>query len=197
MKFRLGPLPEAHAFTPDESWILLHEPSLLGFQLRAIPIAIVTTAVLAVLWLLLTPAKHVIGTLTFPLPISIFIVCLVGVILVHELIHAVIHPKCGMSDDTVIGLWPSRMFIYTIYVGELTRNRCLAILIMPFTVISVAPLIFATISQSTSFWVAYISILNGLLACGDIFAAFMTVRYFPNGAIIRTKGWFTYWKPRK
>ena len=197
MKFRLGPLPEAPDFTPDESWILLREPSLLGFQLRAIPIAVVTTVALAVLWFLLTPVKHVIGTLTFPLPISMFIVYLLGVILIHELIHAFVHPKIGISENTVIGLWPSRMFIYTIYVGELTRNRCVAILIMPFTVISVVPLIFATITQSTSFWVAYVSILNGLLACGDILAAIMTGRYFPNGAIIRTKGWLTYWKPRE
>ena len=197
MIFKLGPLPESPEFTPDGNWILLREPSLLGFQVRAIPIAIVTTALLAVFWIILTPIKHVVGTLTFPLPISKFIVCLLGVVIVHELIHASVHPKIGISENTVIGFWPLRMFIYTIYVGELTRNRCVAILITPFTVISVIPLIFATIVQMTSFWVAYISILNGLLACGDILAAIMTIRYFPNGAIIRTKGWLTYWKPRK
>jgi hypothetical protein len=197
MTFRLGPLPEAPEFTPDDSWILLREPSLKGFQLRAIPIAVVTTVVLAVFWVVLTPIVHVLGTLTFPLPIYKFILCLLGVIVIHELIHASVHPKIGISENTVIGFWPSRMFIYTVYVGELTRNRCLVILIMPFTIISVVPLVFAAITQTTSIWVAYISILNALLACGDIFAAIMTMRLFPNGAIIRTKGWLTYWKPRK
>ena len=197
MTFRLGPLPESPEFTPDDSWILLREPSLMGFQLRAIPIAIVTTVVLAVLWVVLTPIVHVLGTLTFPLPIYKFIVCLLGVIVIHELIHASVHPKIGISKDTVIGFWPSRMFIYTVYVGELTKNRCLAILIMPFTMISVVSLVFATITQATLFWLAYISILNALLACGDILAAIMTMRLFPNGAIIRTKGWLTYWKPRE
>jgi hypothetical protein len=197
MTFRLGPLPESPEFTPDDSWILLREPSLLGFQLRAIPIAIVTTVVLAVLWVVLTPIVHVLGTLTFPLPIYKFIVCLLGVIVIHELIHASVLPKIGISKDTVIGFWPSRMFIYTVYVGELTKDRCLAILIMPFFVISVVSLIFATITQATLFWLAYISILNALLSCGDILAAFMTMRLFPSGTIIRTKGWLTYWKPRK
>jgi len=196
MTFRLGPLPESPEFTPDESWILVHEPSLPGFQVRAIPIAVVTTVSLAVLWIIFTPIWHDMGALTFPLPILKFIACLLGVLVVHELIHASVHPKIGISENTVIGFWPSRMFIYTVYAGELTKNRCLAILIMPFVMISVVPLVFATITQTTSFWVAYISILNGLLACGDLLAAIMTMRLFPNGAIIRTKGWLTFWKPR-
>ena len=196
MKLRLGPLPEVPEFTPDDSWILVHEPSLLGFQLRAVPIAVVMTAFIAVLWLLLTPVKHSIGALTFPLPVFNFIVCLLGVIVVHELIHASVHPKIGMSQNTVIGCWPSRMFVYTIYVGELTRNRCIAILITPFIMISVVPLVFAAITQTGPFWVAYISILNALLACGDLLAAIMTFRLFPNGAIIRTKGLLTFWKPQ-
>ncbi len=66
---KLGPLPESPEFTPDDSWTLLREPPLWGFQLRAIPIAGVTTVFLAVLWIILTPVRHVIGTLTFPLPI--------------------------------------------------------------------------------------------------------------------------------
>jgi hypothetical protein len=197
MIFRLGPLPESPEFIPDDTWTLLGEPSLWGFQLRAIPIAVVTTVLLAVLWMMFTPVRHVIGALTFPLPISNFIVCLLGVIVIHELIHASAHPKIGFSENTVIGFWPSRMFIYTIYVGELTKNRCLAILVLPFVIISVVPLIFATMTQTISFWVAYISILNALLACGDILAAIMTIRHFPNGAIIRTKGWLTFWRSRK
>jgi predicted ABC-type exoprotein transport system permease subunit len=120
MIFRVGPLPEAPEFTPDDSWILVREPTVGGFQLRAIPIALVTTVVLAVLWIIFTPIWHEIGPQTFPLPISKFIACLLGVIVVHELIHASVHPKMGISENTVIGFWSSRMFIYTIYVGELT-----------------------------------------------------------------------------
>ncbi|MCX6144033.1 MAG: DUF3267 domain-containing protein [Ignavibacteriales bacterium] len=197
MIFRLGPLPEVPEFTPDDSWILVREPTVGGFQLRAIPIALVTTVSLAVLWTLFTPIWHEIGPQTFPLPIFKFVGCLLGVIVIHEFIHASVHPKIGISENTVIGFWPSRMFIYTTYVGELTKNRCLAILIMPFTIISVVPLVFATITQTASFWVAYVSILNGLLACGDILAAIMTMRLFPNGAIVRTKGWLTFWRPRE
>jgi hypothetical protein len=194
MKFRLGPLPEAPEFVPDANWTIVHEPTLPGFQLKAIPIAVVTTLVLAALWLMLTPVWQMFGTMTFPLPISTFIACLLGVIVVHELIHASVHPHLGLSGKTIIGFWPSRMFLYTIYVGELTRNRCLVVLIMPFIVISILPLVVAAATQTGSFWVGYISILNALLACGDLLAAYMTIRLFPAGASIRTKEWLTYWR---
>jgi hypothetical protein len=197
MIFKFGPFPDAPEFTPDDSWILLSEPSPWGFQLRAIPIAVITTAILASLWIVLTPVWHVIATMTFPLPISKFIACLVGVLVTHEIIHTLAHPKVGISDKTLIGFWPSRMFVYAMYVGELSRSRCLTILIMPFFIISIIPLVFAAITQLTSFWIAYISILNGLLACGDILAVSMTIRLLPNDAIIRTKGWSTFWKSRK
>jgi len=35
MIFKLGPLPESPEFTPDDSWILLREPSLES-QLRTL-----------------------------------------------------------------------------------------------------------------------------------------------------------------
>jgi hypothetical protein len=197
MTFNCGPLPEQPEFMPDDSWKLVGEPSLPGFQLRAIPIAFVTITVLAALWVALTPIMETVSRLTFPLPVLNFILCFLGVILVHELLHASLHPNIGSTKDTVIGFWPSRMFIYTLYTGELTKGRCVAILVMPFVAISIIPLVFAATTRVTSFWVAYMSIVNGFLACGDLLAAFMTATQFPKGAIIRTKGWSTYWKPGK
>lgn len=197
MIFKLGPLPELPEFTPDDSWTLLREPSFRGFQLRAIPIALVTTLLLGGFWILLTPAWQVIRSQTFPLPVLTFVVCLLGVLAVHELIHISVHPQIGISEKSVMGFWPSRMFLYTIYVGEHTRNRCLTILIMPFLIISIVPLGYAAVTQTAPFWLVYISILNALLASGDLQAAYITIRCLPKGATIRAKGWATYWKTRR
>jgi hypothetical protein len=197
MTFKFGPLPESPEFIPDVSWTLIGEPSPWGFQLRAIPIAIVTILLLAGLWILLTPVWLAVTLMTFPLPIPIFAACLVGVIVTHEVIHVLAQPRVGTSNKTLIGFWPSRMFIYTLYVGELSKKRCLGILVMPFIGISIVPLVYAALARGGNFWLAYISILNGLLASGDILAAIMTVRLVPHDAIIRTKGWLTYWKSRK
>jgi hypothetical protein len=194
MIFRLGSLPEVPEFTPDNNWITLEEPSAWSLQLRAIPIGIITTIVFIFLWLVLTPVGQFLGTMTFPPPILRNALSIVGVIVVHEIIHAVAHPKFGVSKDTVIGFWPSRVFLYTIYIGEQSKNRCVAILIMPFIIISVVPLIFATITQIAPLWLGYVSTFNALLACVDMVAAFMTIRQIPRGSIIRTKGWTTFFR---
>jgi hypothetical protein len=195
LTFRLGPLPEVSEFVPGHNWTLVREPSLPGFQLRAIPIALVTLILLAVLWAALTPIIHEVDELTFPLPVGNFLLCLSGVIIVHEMLHALAHPGLGVSADSVIGLWPSRMFTYTIYTSELSKRRCFSILIVPFVTISIVPLVITVVTRTSSIWVAYISLLNGFLSCGDLLAAFMTLRQFPDGAVIRTKGWSTYWRP--
>jgi hypothetical protein len=193
MKFHLGALPDSPEFIPDDSWQSTREPSIWGFQFLAIPIAIISTVVVAFLWVTITPVGHPLGPIAFSLPIVGFrLVCLVGVLAAHELIHVLLHPKAGGSQQTVLGFYPSRMFLYVTYLGELTRNRCLVILLMPFIVISIAPLAVSALTHVASGWVSYASILNALLASGDILAATMTLIRIPSDAIIRTKGWRTY-----
>ncbi len=194
MTFKLGPLPEVPEFTPDDNWTVLQEPSMWGFQLRAIPIAIITTGVFALLWMLLTPVRYSLGTLTFPPPILRNAVTIVGVIVVHELIHASLHPQFGLSKETVIGFFASKMFVYTIFTGALTKTRCLIILIMPFVVISILPLLYAAVTQTASLLLGYISVLNALLGSGDLLAASMTARLIPGGSMIRSKGWTSFYK---
>jgi hypothetical protein len=41
---------------------------------------------------------------------------------------------------------------------------------------------------------AFISTLNALLACGDIFAVGLLLVQVPSNAIIRNQGWRTFWK---
>jgi hypothetical protein len=53
---------------------------------------------------------------------------LMALVVVHELIHAMVHPHGGKSDTTILGLWPSRLLFYAHYDGELTRYRFIAIL---------------------------------------------------------------------
>jgi hypothetical protein len=197
MIFRLGPLPDTPEFTPVGNWTTVHEPSLWGFQLRAIPIAIVATALFTFLWIVLTPVLPLREIVASPLPILRNVACLVGTIVVHELLHAVVHPNFGLSKQSVIGFWPSRMFVYTVYTHELTKSRCLVILMVPFVIISVLPLIYSTITQTASIVLGYISVVNALLASGDMAAAIMTARLIPKGSTIRTKGWTTYYRKNR
>ena len=118
----------------------------------------------------------------------------IAIVPVHELIHAVTHPMQGRSRHSVIGFWPATILFYAHYLGELRRNRFLAILLMPFVLLSVAPLALASLSQLATGSVAFVSIVNGLFACGDILGAVLILAQIPSDAVVRNQGWRSYWR---
>lgn len=97
------------------------------WQLKLFPISIVNMGIIMLIWIILTPVEGMLRDISFPLPLKGFLICLIGVLIVHELIHAALHPMVGCSPRSIIGFWPSRMFLYTTYDGDITRNRYLAI----------------------------------------------------------------------
>ena len=189
MKFHCGAVPDAPDFSPDAAWRPLREPSPWVMQLFAIPLGIVACIVVALLWRFLTPFRDV----SFNSP-GILVIFLVAIIPIHELLHAAAHPRGGVSASSILGCWPSRGLFYAHYLGELSRERFIAILLMPFLVISFAPwLVCAILSRSPALLV-FISMVNALFACGDIFAVGLLLFQVPSGATVRNKGWRTFWK---
>jgi len=193
MRFHLGEIPESPDFIPDEAWKVLQIPSIWGMQLIAFPIGILFLGLMALLWISLTPLLRP-GTVKFPAPIGMLLACFVSVLIIHELVHASILPMAGTSKSTVVGFLPSKMFLYTAHLGDLSRSRCLVMLLAPFIVISIIPLIIASIFHVAPGWLAYASILNAFLASGDLYMAGLTMFRIPPHATIRGQGWKTYWR---
>jgi len=190
MRFHFGAIPGSPDFTPDKSWKALREPTPWVMQLVALPIGVASAAAVALLWFVITPLRAAtLGVTPFGSLLS-----LVGIVLVHELIHAFVHPLMGRSPHSTLGFWPSRALFYAHYGGELSRNRFLAIGLMPLFVISIAPLLIAAATQVASGCVAFVSSLNALLACVDIFGAVMALTQIPTSATVRNQGWRTYWR---
>src|SRR6185503_13338146 len=104
------------------------------------------------------------------------------------------HPGSGDSADSVLGFWPSRLLFYAHYVGELTRARFIAILLMPLLIISFVPLVVCAIIGHSSGLLAFSSALNALCACGDIFGVGLLLFQIPSDARVRNQGWRTYWR---
>jgi Putative zincin peptidase len=190
MRFHWGTVPKSPDFEPLEPWKPLKEPSPWLFQFMAVPVGIAATLGVGILWLILTPLRHVSQT---PSPMGL-VLSFPLIMVVHELIHAAAHPSAGRSSQSILGFWPSRMIGYAHYDGELTRNRFVVILLMPLFVISFLPLLVAAIARVASGWAAFVSVFNTLLACGDILAAGIVLFQLPAGTIVRNQGWWTYWK---
>jgi hypothetical protein len=192
MQFRVGPPPNLPEFVPSSPWIALREPNTWVFQLCALPLGLATFLALGALWLLLTPLSGSAFGSMFDsiLPFLSF----VPLIVVHELIHAAVHPRYGKSDQTVLGFWPTRVVFYAHYTGELTRDRFIAILVMPTLVISLAPLAASAAAGLATGLVAWISVWNAFFACGDLLGVALLVFQIPRRATVRNQGWKTYWR---
>lgn len=166
------------------------EPSPWMGQLIALPIGIVLAGVLAFLWFLITPLRNGFRLLSLPEFLLLFVCLLV----VHELVHAAVHPMSGRSPHSILGCWPSRGVFYAHYDGELTRSRFVAILLMPFVVISILPLAFCAVTGIVSTWIAIVSVTNVLAGCMDMLGVMLILSQIPALGILRNRGWKTYWK---
>ncbi len=168
-------------------------------QLFALPIAIILSLAVGYCWLhVLPPASMDINgahpaLIAFIPPFSLAVL-----VVVHELLHAIVHPRLGRTPATIIGLWPSRLLFFAHYSGPLTRNRFLLVFAMPFLVITILPLAVAATGILPSllvFVTAWFSFWNAAFACGDCLGMALILFQIPRSAIVQNKGWRTYWKP--
>jgi hypothetical protein len=180
MRFHLGAIPSSPDFVPDASWRSLRQPSPWLENLLALPIGVVAAVVVAGLWFLVTPLRDFAPAMSVPT----FLLSFAGLVVVHELLHTLVHPMAGRSPHSILGLCPSVGF-YANYAGELSRNRLVAILLMPLLVISIAPLLVSAVAQVSSGWVAFVSAFNALCACVDMLEAGLVLFQIPAAGIVR------------
>ena len=217
MKFHYGAPPEATDFQPEqEGWNSIHELGTTAMQFVAIPVAILIIVVVGGLLLLCFPQeikpsyisydpilKMEVYSITIPLLLTGFAIAML-VIPIHELVHALFHPGFGFSDKTIIGAWLTKGLFYAGYQDEMTRNRYLIVFVAPFIALSLIPIAILAFSQNLSFIspdlriaLAAFSLLAGVGAAGDFVSFFLLISQVPNSAMVRNKGWKTYWKPVK
>ncbi len=158
-------------------------------QVFALPIGAIACVIVAALWIYCTPVT--INPVANP---TLLILCLISLIPVHELAHALIHPGLGLSRQTVIGFWPSRLIAYAHFDGKLSRERFLMILAMPVVVLSLLPLLCCLVLKHGSVTLAFFSSLNMLAAGGDLFGIGLLLWQVPRKATVLNEGWKTYWK---
>ena len=190
MRFHLGAIPSSPDFVPDASWRSLRQPPSPWLEnLLALPIGVVAAVTVAALWFLVTPLRDIAPAMSLPA----FLLLFAGLVVVHELIHALVHPMAGRSPRSILGFWSSLGF-YAHYDGEMSRNRLVAILLMPLLIISIVPLLVSAVTQVSSGWVAFVSAFNALCACVDMLLAGSVLFQIPATGIVRFKSWRIYWR---
>jgi len=160
--------------------------------LAAYPIGVVAAGMVSILWLAITPFQ--LQDVTSTMSLRGFLVSFAGMVVVHELIHLVVHPMSGRSPHSIVGAGGPTTGVYAHYAGEMTRNRFVAILLMPLVIISFVPLLVASVAQVSSGWIAFISAFNAFGACADTLDAGLVLFQIPAAATVRCRGLRIYWR---
>lgn len=125
----------------------------------------------------------------------LIIVCIISFFLIvpHELVHAIFFPGSIFSDKVVIGSYIKGGVFYAHYSGEMPKRKFLIVLLAPFTIFTVIPIIICLFAPHIEILIL-LAIINGVSSIGDLIGAFILLKNAPKGSIIRNKGYKTYYK---
>lgn len=187
MKFIVGSIPEDFEFDPlNEGWTPLKEPDINKAMKKSLPIALILVAIVFVM--------IVVFDIRFELKLSNFLLAFILVIPIHELLHALVFPNVLGSNKVTIGFWPKHVVFFSYFSGEITRNRFVLSLIMPFSIISVASIFFLGLTEITNSFIVSLSLINASMSYMDVFGVFLVMSQVPGNTVIRNKGEKSFWR---
>ena len=206
MRFAIGTPPKNSDFEPNqEEWQKIRElrpgALLLIGGLMGIPIALLVSYGWSQIYGMDLSFVFYPDTFgkwpKFVMPLTLLlatVIFLASLFFIHELIHALAYPRFGFNSDTIIGIWPSRFLAYAIYSGQISIVRFIIVLIAPFVILSVAPLLLTFAGGPHWPTLKMISVANALLCGGDAVICVMIINQVPLNATLRNSGWDTWWR---
>jgi hypothetical protein len=135
-----------------------------------------------------------------PVPWGAVILALVLVIPLHELVHAVLHPGFGLSPQTVMVIWPTKLRFGVYYEGCMTRGRWLAMRLAPLVCLSVVPVMLLTLfevvpaSFALETFLQVLMLVSGIGSGGDVIAVIWVLFQVPARADICFCSGRAYWR---
>lgn len=194
MRLSCGTPPSTFVESPQ--WRPLNEPSPTQSARRGLVVGLVFGILTNSLW-------HTAGV-TFSEQLSsfrgfsafaTFLVSLVGLLALHELVHALVHPGFGTARQTVIGCSLKPLLLYAAYTGTMGRNRFVAVLLAPLLVLSVLPLLTFVLGMysNPNPLVVTLSVVNAAASGVDLFGVVLLLSQVPSSTLVQNDGWQTHW----
>jgi len=194
-------MPEDETFDPaSEGWIRLREPAVGRLMFAAVPLGVAMAAAVVAIWSLIVPAatwSQAGGSLSFTLTLPALlglIGVLFGFVLLHELLHAVPIMLTGSWAELVVGFWPRHLAPYFAATGPVPRNVQLTSGALPLVALTLLPILLAAALSVHSPWLIALSALNAAASGADLIVLFLYARQIPSTAVVRNKGYSTWWK---
>lgn len=196
MRLHAGLPPDE--FQPAAGWQALQEPPAGEAVRRALPLGAALCGATALAWHLLgvspwaaLEVRHGWGQ------VSGMLLGLVLLVAVHEIVHVLAHPGFGATRHTVLGASAKPWLVYASYQASLSRNRFIVILLAPFVLLTLLPLLAhaaGLVAPPLAQGLAAASTVNAALASVDVFGALLLARQVPAAAEVRNQGWQTWWR---
>jgi len=180
MRFKYGMPPEVDCRLNNKSKLVVDYPRL---HIKALMLGLLILGPsLYLMWRSMWSNDVILGTLKQP-P-EVFIPSLLLLIILHEFVHLLLHPRAGLSRDSLVGILPKGFMAYASYQGEQSRQRLIATLLAPLAALTFLPFLFASFAPPVIVtFLPGLSILNGVASAGDILLTFMAIRMIPHDAI--------------
>ena len=191
MRFRIGQPEADESFQPDEEgWTPMKEPPPFLLIVMAVPVCFLLAWLVLMGW----EASDSSGPKSFTISGPQILIGFLFLILIHELIHGIAYPGFGRAVRVVIGFWPSRLLFYAATNDPVSRNRMLIVYLAPLLVLSVLPLLLNRLLGVESFPLLAVAAANAFCSGGDALVFPMILAQIPSNAILKNKGWRTWWK---
>jgi len=191
MLFRLGPPPDSLSdseFATGE-WRRVPRPPLWVVHVLSLPIGALMALLVLVAWVFLTPRFEVAFEPGYKVALVFSSVVLLGMIL-----QISTYPGMGLSNQSVLGLWPSRLTPYTAHSSKLTKRQFVATSMLPFMVLSILPLLLAAALRTSSGWLIFGSCLAAGIYGTNVVLALPALR-LPAHCVIAGRGFQPFWRP--
>lgn len=142
-----------------------------------------------VMWVLLTPRFEISSASGEQLAAAFALVALSGTFL-----QFTTHPRMGLSDQSVLGVWPSRLAFYTAHLSKVTRRNLIATSLLPFLVLAILPLVVAATLRISPGWLVFESCLAAMMFGDNVVLLTLPAWRLPAGCVIASRGFQAYWR---
>lgn len=189
----------------EDGWYRIHSPSSrIGYLLAGLIGLAFPNALCA--WLSavsMFARRNGVGeaSVETPAPWGAVALALLLLVPLHELIHAMWHPRLGLSKQTVMIIWPTKLRFGVYYEGCMTRGRWLMMRAAPLVCLSVFPVGLLTLfyyipaSYALNVFLQMLMLVNGIGSGGDLLAVIWVLLQVPAGARICFRSGRAYWRP--
>jgi hypothetical protein len=179
-------------------WVKLEEPrNILTALLASIPFMALNVTITLLIAGMFVPVSFeyfgIAGTsFSFRIDLLPLLFSVLGILVVHELIHLLCIPDFIRSDRTYMGITYVGGFVYT--EEQLTRTRYIIISFAPFITISIIlPFILGMLNLLSPVIIGVL-LLNSMGSSVDILIALHVLIQVPSKAYLVANGMDTYWK---